>query len=188
MPSGAEHDVERNWDDTSIQASPGMNNKFISPQSSALFDVIITNESPYRETVNYGVIAMLKEYTGDFGGNMLDLKFRISGEYVRPYGEMLPLRNIESVDDEGNLKYTRLVLEIEKGRFADEYTSIGLKLVSECESDLARNTAMYREPLASNNAFLGDIKWERECPKVDWDVTTYNNSYITRQQEYRFLH
>ena len=37
---------------------------------------------------------------------------------------------------------------------------------------------MYREPLASNNAFLGDIKWERECPKVDWDVTTYN----------RFLH
>ena len=71
-----------------------------------------------------------------------------------------------------------MALEIEKGRFADEYTSIGLKLVSECESDLARNTALYREPLASNNAFLGDIKWERECPKVDWDVTTYN----------RFLH
>ena len=59
-----------------------------------------------------------KKYTGDFGGNMLDLKFRINGEYVRPYGEMLPLRNIESVDDEGNLKYTRLALEIEKGRFA----------------------------------------------------------------------
>ena len=45
---------------------------------------------------------------------MLDLKFRINGEYVRPYGEMLPLRNIESVDDEGNLKYTRLSLEIEE--------------------------------------------------------------------------
>ena len=171
------------WRETGMilasKASSGMNNKFISPRSSALFDVIITNESPYRETVNYGVMVVPgKEYTGDFGGNMLDLKFRINGEYVRPYGEMLPLRNIESVDDEGNLKYTRLALEIEKGRFADEYTSIGLKLVSECESDLARNTALYREPLASNNAFLGDIKWERECPKVDWDVTTYN----------RFLH
>jgi hypothetical protein len=161
------------------QASAGMNNKFVSPQSSALFDVIITNESPYRETVNYGLMVMRGEqYVGDFGGNMLDLKFRINGEYVRPYGEMLPLRNIESVDNEGNLKYTRLALEIEKGRFGDEYTSIGLKLVSECESDMARNTALYRDPLASNDAFLGDFKWERECPKVDWDVTTYN----------RFLH
>ena len=161
------------------QASAGMNNKFVSPQSSALFDVIITNESPYRETVNYRLMVMRGEqYVGDFGGNMLDLKFRINGEYVRPYGEMLPLRDIESVDNEGNLKYTRLALEIEKGRFGDEYTSIGLKLVSECESDMARNTALYRDPLASNDAFLGDFKWERECPKVDWDVTTYN----------RFLH
>jgi len=161
------------------QASPGMNNKFVSPQSSALFDVVITNESPYRENVDYGLVIMSGEqYTGDFGGNMLDLKFRINGEYVRPYGEMLPLRNIESVDERGNLKYTRLALEIEKGRFGDEYTSIGLKLVSECESDIARNMALYREPLASNDAFLGNFKWERECPKVDWDVTTYN----------RFLH
>jgi len=71
-----------------------------------------------------------------------------------------------------------LALEIERGRFGHEYTSIGLKLVSECESDIARKNALYREPLASNDAFLGDFKWERECPKVDWDVTTYN----------RFLH
>ena len=160
-------------------ASPGMNNKFVSPQSSALFDVIITNESPYRESVDYGLVVMSgKQYVGDFGGNMLDLKFRINGEYVRPYGEMLPLRNIQSVDDEGSLKYTRLALEIERGRFGHEYTSIGLKLVSECESDIARKNALYREPLASNDALLGDFKWERECPKVDWDVTTYN----------RFLH
>jgi len=161
------------------QASAGVNNKFVSPQSSALFDVVITNESPYRETVNYGLMVMRGEqYTGDFGGNMLDLKFRINGVYVRPFGELLPLRNIESVDNKGNLKYTRLALEIERGRFGDEYTSIGLKLLSECEFDFARNMALYREPLASNNAFLGDFKWERECPKVDWDVTTYN----------RFLH
>jgi hypothetical protein len=161
------------------QASPGMNNKFVSPHSSALFDVVITNESPYRERVDYGLMIMSGEqYVGDFGGNMLDLKFRINGEYVRPYGELLPLRNIESVDNDGNLKYTRLALEIEKGRFGDEYTSVGLKLVSECESEIARKNALYRDPLASNDAFLGNFKWERECTKVDWDVTTYN----------RFLH
>ena len=161
------------------QASPGMNNKFVSPHSSALFDVVITNESPYRERVDYGLMIMSGEqYVGDFGGNMLDLKFRINGVYVRPYGELLPLRNIESVDNDGNLKYTRLALEIEKGRFGDEYTSVGLKLVSECESEIARKNALYRDPLASNDAFLGNFKWERECTKVDWDVTTYN----------RFLH
>jgi len=71
-----------------------------------------------------------------------------------------------------------LALEIEKGRFGHEYTSIGLKLVSECESDIGRKMALYRDPLASNDAFLGNFKWERECPKLDWDVTTYN----------RFLH
>ena len=71
-----------------------------------------------------------------------------------------------------------MALEIERGRFGHEYTSIGLKLVSECESDIGRKMALYRDPLASNDAFLGNVKWERECPKVDWDVTTYN----------RFLH
>ena len=54
MPSGAEHDVERNWDDTSVKASSGMNNKFIS------LDLLHSSTSSsqtiaVRETVNYAV-------------------------------------------------------------------------------------------------------------------------------------
>jgi hypothetical protein len=36
--------------------SPGVNNEFIPPGDDALYDLIITNESPYREGMSYGLV------------------------------------------------------------------------------------------------------------------------------------
>ena len=152
----------------------GVNNKFIPPGQNALFDIIITNESPFREGHIYGLqLISGSEFNGDFGGNMLDLSFAVNGaDTLAPYQSLVPLHDIPSVDANGNLKHTRLSLNIAKGKFAQSYSSVGVQLVSECEWALSRDI-LYRSPISSS-AYLGDFKWERECPKVMWDETTYN--------------
>jgi len=152
----------------------GVNNKAIPPGQNALFDIVITNESPYREGHIYGLLLTSGEqYTGDFGGNMMDLSFTLNGaDSLAPFHSLVPLHDVPSVDKNGDLKYTRLSLNVMKGQFAQQYSSIGVQLVSECEWTMSRDI-LYRPPISST-AFLGDFKWERECPKVEWGVTTYN--------------
>ena len=85
------------WRESGIQIrtewAPGMNNEFIPPDSNALFDVIITNESPYRETLNYALaLTSGISYRGSFAGNMMDLGFKINGDpSLRPLGDAFPL-------------------------------------------------------------------------------------------------
>ena len=96
------------------ESAPGMNNKFIPPDSTALFDVIITNESPYRETLNY-VLALTSgtSYRGSFAGNMMDLGFKINGNPgLRPLGGAFPLYKLRSEDASGDLQNTRLSLRV----------------------------------------------------------------------------
>ena len=163
--------------------SAGVNNKFIPPGERALFDLVITNESPYREGHSYGLLLTSgSSYTGDFGGNMMDLSFTLNGAAtLAPFQSLVPLQNIPSVDSDGKLKHTRLSLNVLKGQFSQSYSSIGVQLVSECEWGLS--DYLYRSPISST-AYLGDFKWERECPKVNWDLTTYNtylNAVISKE-------
>ena len=145
---------------------------------------MITNESPYREGHIYGLLLTSgSKYVGDFGGNMMDLSFSINGaDSLAPFHSLFPLHSVPSVDSNGDLKYTRLSLNVMKGQFAHKYSSIGVQLVSECEWQMSRDW-LYRSPISST-AFLGDFKWERECPKVNWDLTTYNtflNAVLSKQ-------
>jgi hypothetical protein len=160
--------IETEW-------SAGANNDFIPPNHRALFDLVITNESPYREGHIYGLLLTSgAQYTGDFGGNMMDLSFTINGaDSLAPFHSLVPLHDVPSVDSNGDLKYTRLSLNVMKGQFAHTYFSIGVQLVSECEWEMSRDW-LYRSPISST-AFLGNFTWERECPKVNWGKTTYNN-------------
>ena len=77
-----------------------MNNEHVPPDSSALFDVVITIESPYRETLNYALtLTSGTSYAGAYGGNMLDLDFKINGNpMLRPLGDAFPLHKIKSED------------------------------------------------------------------------------------------
>jgi len=159
--------IETEW-------SAGADNNFIPPDRRALFDLVITNESPYRESHIYGLLLTSGEqYTGDFGGNMMDLSFSINGgDQLAPFHSLVPLHDVPSVDSNGDLKYTRLSLNVQKGQFSQKYTSVGVQLVSECEWEMSRDW-LYRSPISST-AFLGDFKWERRCPKVDWDPNVLN--------------
>ena len=138
----------------------GVNNKFIPPGQNALFDIIITNESPFREGHIYGLqLISGSKFNGDFGGNMLDLSFTVNGaDTLAPYQSLVPLHDIPSVDANGNLKHTRLSLNVAKGKFAQSYSSVGVQLVSQCEWELSRDI-LYRSPISSS-AYLGDFKWE----------------------------
>ena len=83
------------WREKGIQIrtewAPGMNNEFIPPDSTALFDVIITNESLYRETLNYAlVLTSGNSYKGDFYGNTMDLLFIVNGAEFYPHGIAFP--------------------------------------------------------------------------------------------------
>ena len=155
----------------------GSNNKFVLPGKPALFDVIITNDSPYREGHIYGLLLTSNETNGGSsfsGGNMLDLKFSINGDNtkLRPFGDLLPLHDVPSTDDTGNSINTKLTLSVEKGNLSNEYAGIFLKLVSECEWQMSRDL-LYRDPI-SDAYSLDDIKWQRECPEIAWDETTVN--------------
>jgi len=156
-----------------IPWSASANNHFIPPDSTALFDIIITNASPYRETLNYVLLlTSSKSYTKNLGGNMFDLTFTINGDKVRPFGDAASLNKIESTDEAGHLKNSVLSLKIQRGNFEHSYSGIGVKLASACEWDMNADW-LYREPI-SDTSFLGNFKWERKCPRVTWDKTTYN--------------
>ena len=177
----SEVDLESAW-------AAGVNNEYIPPHSNALYDLTITNASPYRETMYFGLLLTSGEaHTADFGGNMLDLTFTINQDRLRPFGSLLTLSDVPSVDASGNLKHSRLTLEIERGKLAHEYTSIGVQLVSECEWQLSRDW-MYREALSSTT-FLGDFKWEKECPKVTWNDATYNTylNYVASKEKSPYM-
>ncbi|CAL6314626.1 unnamed protein product [Bathycoccus prasinos] len=155
----------------------GSNNKFVLHGKPALFDVIITNDSPYREGHIYGLLLTSNETNGGSsfsGGNMLDLKFSINVDNtkLRPFGDLLPLHDVPSTDDTGNSINTKLTLSVEKGNLSNEYAGIFLKLVSECEWQMSRDL-LYRDPI-SDAYSLDDIKWQRECPEIAWDETTVN--------------
>ena len=77
----------------------GVNNEYIPPHSNALYDVAITNESPYREPMYFGLLLTSGEvHIADFGGNMLDLTFTINHDRLRPFGSLLTLSDVPSVD------------------------------------------------------------------------------------------
>jgi len=161
----------------SIAAADGIDNEFIAPDSSALFDITITNESPYREGQIFGLLlASGSNYTGDTYGNMKDLNFIINGnDKMSPMGDLFHLHDIPATDDgsmSGNLVNSVVSLRIERGAMAHSYESIGLTLISECEWALSRSQ-IYRAPI-SHTAYLGDIKWEKKCPSVTWDEGTWN--------------
>jgi len=161
----------------SIAAADGTDNEFIAPDSSALFDITITNESPYREGQIFGLLlASGSSYTGDTYGNMKDLNFIINGnDKMSPMGDLFHLHDIPATDDgsmSGNLVNSVVSLRIERGAMAHSYESIGLTLISECEWALSRSQ-IYRAPI-SHTAYLGDIKWEKKCPSVTWDEGTWN--------------
>ena len=160
-----------------IAAANGMNNEFIAPDSSALFDITITNESPYRESQIFGLLLTSgSSYTGDTYGNMKDLNFIINGnDKISPMGDLFHLHDIPSTDDgsmSGNLVNSVVSLRIDRGAMSHAYESIGLTLISECEWMLSRDQ-LYRAPI-SHTAYLGDIKWEKKCPSVTWDEGTWN--------------
>ena len=120
-----------------VETAAPMNNKFIPPGQNALFDIIITNESPYRESHIYGLqLISGSQYTGDFGGNMLVI-IHINGvpNLLRSNSwSCLTYLRLTTT----NLKYTRLSLNIQKGSFP-KYSSIGVELVSECEWTMSRD-------------------------------------------------
>ena len=155
--------------------SPGVNNEFVPPGDDALYDLIITNESPYREGMSYGLVLTTGEtWKGADGANVRDLSFTVSNVGgLSSFGSMTPLDSINSVNSDGDLIHTVMTMRVSKGVFADKYTDIGVKLVSACEFSMSGDW-MYRDPISST-AYLGDIKWERECPPVQWDESTMNN-------------
>jgi len=154
--------------------SSGVNNEFIPPGDDALFDLIITNESPYREGLTYGLVLTTGEtWKGANGANMRDLSFSVGNVGgLSSFRSMTPLDYVPSVNSDGDLIHTVMTMRVSKGVFADKYTDIGVKIVSACEFSMSLDW-MYRDPISST-AYLGDMKWERECPPVQWDETTMN--------------
>ena len=65
----------------SVTRAKGFDNmEHILPGTSALYDVTITNESPYREGLSLGlVMATDDSYSGSVGGNTKDLSMTING-------------------------------------------------------------------------------------------------------------
>jgi len=159
-----------------ITASDGMNNEFIAPDSSALFDITITNESPYREGQNFGLLLTSgSRYTGTTYGNMKDLNFKINGiDMGNAMGDLFSLHDIPATDDGlkgGSLVNSVVSLRIDRGAMAHSYESIGLKLISECEWMM--RPRIYRAPI-SHTAYLGNITWQKKCPSVTWNEGTWN--------------
>ena len=161
--------------DIAVKHSPGSNNFLVLPSKPALFDVLITNDSPYQEAHIYGLLLTSGDTTESTfsGGNMLDLKFSINGDAkFRPFGDLMRLNDIPSTDSNGDLINTKLTLRVDKGDLSNEYKGVQLKLVSECEWQMSRDL-LYRDPISSTSP-LDDIAWQRECPQISWDETTMN--------------
>jgi len=170
--------------DIAVKHSPGSNNFLVLPSKPALFDVLITNDSPYQEAHIYGLLLTSGDTTESTfsGGNMLDLKFSINGDAkFRPFGDLMHLNDIPSTDSNGDLINTKLTLRVDKGDLSNEYKGIQLKLVSECEWQMSRDL-LYRDPISSTSP-LDDITWQRECPQISWDETTMNKYLYYRASE-----
>ena len=163
------------WVNTGINSGYGMNNAAIVPDSSALFDIVITNDSPFRNSQIFGLLLTSgTSYSGDNAGNMKDLNFIVNGNNrFSTFGDLFPLHDIPSVDDNGELINSVMTLRIERVSTAHTYKSIGVTLSSECEWKLSRGERLYRDPI-EHTAYRGDIIWERKCPSVTWDETTWN--------------
>ena len=162
-----------------VAHAPGVNNMHIPPGADALFDVTITNESPYREDGRYGLLLTSRaSYSKEAGGNMLGLVFGINTvntESMVPFGSPYVLHDVPSTQSDGTtLRNSKLSLSISRGPYSFEYKNIGMKIVSDCEWSLA-NDWLYRDPISAETfGDLSHFKWERECPKVTWDPTTVN--------------
>ena len=139
--------------DIAVKHSPGSNNFLVLPSKPALFDVLITNDSPYQEAHIYGLLLTSGDTTESTfsGGNMLDLKFSINGDAkFRPFGDLMRLNDIPSTDSNGDLINTKLTLRVDKGDLSNEYKGVQLKLVSECEWQMSRDL-LYRDPISSTS-------------------------------------
>jgi hypothetical protein len=128
--------------------------------------------------MSYGLVLTTGEtWKGADGANMRDLSFSVSNVGgLSILGSMTPLDSVNSVNNDGDLVHTVMTMRVSKGVFADKYTDIGVMLVSACEFS---SDWMYRDPISST-AYLGDMKWERECPPVQWDETTMNK-YLNKK-------
>ena len=121
MPRRAQTTVEKVASSSKQSGALVPDNNFIPPDHKALFDLVITNESPYRRAYIWIVANFRKTIQCDFGGNMMDLSFTLNGvPSIAPFQSLVPLHDIPSVDTNGNLKYTRLSLNIQKGQFSQK--------------------------------------------------------------------
>ena len=163
----------------SVTRAKGFDNmEHILPGTSALYDVTITNESPYREGLSLGlVMATDDSYSGSVGGNTKDLSMTINGGAKIPaFGGMYSLNDVPSTDDNGDLVHSVMTLRVDKGAESNSYSGLALKLVSECEYYLA-SAQLYRDPISTDNAVLGGtgvVAWERVCPPVTWSFETWS--------------
>ena len=132
----------------SVTRAKGFDNTdHILPGTSALYDVTITNESPYREGLSLGlVMATDDSYSGSVGGNTKDLSVTINGGAAIPaFGGMYSLNDVPSTDDNGDLVHSVMTLRVDKGAESNSYSGLALELVSECEYYLA-SAQLYRDP------------------------------------------
>jgi hypothetical protein len=160
---------------TNVMAASGVDALHIPPHSDALFDIVIQNETPYRESAAFGLVVVADDaYSGDVGGNTNDLTFKVNGNTLPAFGGMYTLNDIPSVDDSDALVQSVMTLRVTKGADSHSYSHLSVELVSECEFNLG---SLYRDPISSTASLDGNgtITWERVCPPVTWSETTWNN-------------
>ena len=158
-----------------VMAASGVDASHIPPHSDALFDIVIENQTPYRESAAFGLIVVADDaYSGDVGGNANDLTFKVNGNTLPAFGGMYALNDIPSVDDSDALVQSVMTLRVTKGADSHSYSHLSVELVSECEFNIG---SLYRDPISSTAALdgTGTITWERVCPPVTWSETTWNN-------------
>jgi hypothetical protein len=158
-----------------VMAASGVDASHIPPHSDALFDIVIENQTPYRESAAFGLIVVADDaYSGDVGGNANDLTFKVNGNTLPAFGGMYALNDIPSVDDSDALVHSVMTLRVTKGADSHSYSHLSVELVSECEFNIG---SLYRDPISSTAALdgTGTITWERVCPPVTWTKTTWDN-------------
>ena len=158
-----------------VMAASGVDASHIPPHSDALFDIVIENQTPYRESAAFGLIVVADDaYSGDVGGNANDLTFKVNGNTLPAFGGMYALNDIPSVDDSDALVQSVMTLRVTKGADSHSYSHLSVELVSECEFNIG---SLYRDPISSTATLdgTGTITWERVCPPVTWSKTTWDN-------------
>jgi hypothetical protein len=158
-----------------VMAASGVDASHIPPHSDALFDIVIENQTPYRESAAFGLVVVADDaYSGDVGGNANDLTFKVNGNTLPAFGGMYALNDIPSVDDSDALVQSVMTLRVTKGADSHSYSHLSVELVSECEFNIG---SLYRDPISSTATLdgTGTITWERVCPPVTWSKTTWDN-------------